>query len=148
MESKFFNWYTQSLGGTFGIISCICAYLNGYMFVYTNSASNYFKSIGFLGIISSYVLLPLCMLTLVFGIIRSYTSDTSDKSIFNIPFFTLNKRLILVTVVFGFIGARFYFIIPAILMTFNLYSSILITKLKDILHKNNENDTNMKESEV
>ena len=39
MESKFFNWYTQSLGGTFGIISCICAYLNGYMFVYTNSAS-------------------------------------------------------------------------------------------------------------
>lgn len=148
MESKFFNWYTQSLGGTFGIISCICAYLNGYMFVYTNSASNYFKSIGFLGIISSYVLLPLCMLTLVFGIIRSYTPDTSDKSIFNIPFFTLNKRLILVTVAFGFIGARFYFIIPAILMTFNLYSSILITKLKDILHKNNENDTNMKESEV
>ncbi|MCC0658915.1 MULTISPECIES: hypothetical protein [unclassified Clostridioides] len=148
MDSKFFNWYTQSLGGTFGIISCICAYLNGYMFVYTNSASSYFESIGFLGIISSYVLLPLCMLTLVFGIIRSYTPDTSDKSIFDIPFFTLNKRLILVTVVFGFIGARFYFIIPAILMTFNLYSSILITKLKDILYKNKENDTNMKESEV
>lgn len=148
MDSKFFNWYTQSLGGTFGIISCICAYLNGYMFVYTNSASSYFESIGFLGIISSYVLLPLCMLTLVFGIIRSYTPDTSDKSIFDIPFFTLNKRLILVTVVFGFIGARFYFTIPAILMTFNLYSSILITKLKDILYKNKENDTNMKESEV
>ncbi|MCC0632922.1 hypothetical protein [Clostridioides sp. ZZV15-6388] len=148
MDSKFFNWYTQSLGGTFGIISCICAYLNGYMFVYTNSASSYFESIGFLGIISSYVLLPLCMLTLVFGIIRSYTPDTSDKSIFDIPFFTLNKRLILVTVVFGFIGARFYFIIPTILMTFNLYSSILITKLKDILYKNKENDTNMKESEV
>ncbi|MCC0643254.1 MULTISPECIES: hypothetical protein [unclassified Clostridioides] len=148
MDSKFFNWYTQSLGGTFGIISCICAYLNGYMFVYTNSASSYFESIGFLGIISSYVLLPLCMITLVFGIIRSYTPDTSDKSIFDIPFFTLNKRLILVTVVFGFIGARFYFIIPAILMTFNLYSSILITKLKDILYKNKENDTNMKESEV
>lgn len=65
MESKFFNWYTQSLGGTFGIISCICAYLNGYMFVYTNSASKYFESIGFLGIISSYTLLPLCMLTLI-----------------------------------------------------------------------------------
>ncbi|MDB0439937.1 hypothetical protein C4R89_10360 [Clostridioides difficile] len=148
MESKFFNWYTQSLGGTFGIISCICAYLNGYMFVYTNSASSYFESIGFLGIISSYILLPLCMITLVFGIIRSYTPDTSDKSIFNIPFFMLNKRLILVTVVFGFIGARFYFIIPAILMTFNLYSSILIAKLKDILYKNKEIDTNMKESEV
>lgn len=94
MESKFFNWYTQSLGGTFGIISCICAYLNGYMFVYTNSASKYFESIGFLGIISSYTLLPLCMLTLIFGVIYSYTPETSDKSIFNIPFFTLNKRLI------------------------------------------------------
>ncbi|UTX69331.1 hypothetical protein CDIF104452_02040 [Clostridioides difficile] len=148
MESKFFNWYTQSLGGTFGIISCICAYLNGYMFVYTNSASKYFESIGFLGIISSYTLLPLCMLTLIFGVIYSYTPETSDKSVFNIPFFTLNKRLILITVVFGFIGARVYFIIPAILITFNLYSNVLIAKLKYILCKNKENDTNLKESEV
>ena len=88
------------------------------------------------------------MLTLIFGVIYSYTPETSDKSIFNIPFFTLNKRLILTTVVFGFIGARVYFIIPAILITFNLYSDILIAKLKCILCKNKENDANLKESEV
>ncbi|HBG0330292.1 TPA: hypothetical protein KPD84_002779, partial [Clostridioides difficile] len=57
-------------------------------------------------------------------------------------------RLILITVVFGFIGARVYFIIPAILITFNLYSNVLIAKLKYILCKNKENDTNLKESEV
>lgn len=36
MRFKFLDWYTQALGATFGILACIYAYLNGYMFVYGN----------------------------------------------------------------------------------------------------------------
>ena len=36
MNLRFVNWYTQALGATLGIIACIYAYLNGFMFVYGN----------------------------------------------------------------------------------------------------------------
>ncbi len=87
------------------------------------------------------------MLTLILELYILILQKHPTK-VFLIYLFTLNKRLILITVVFGFIGARVYFIIPAILITFNLYSNVLIAKLKYILCKNKENDTNLKESEV
>ncbi len=72
MRFKFLDWYTQALGATFGILACIYAYLNGYMFVYGN-IEGYFDFLGFSGVISSYLLLPLCLLSLFISLIRSYT---------------------------------------------------------------------------
>ena len=71
MRFKFLDWYTQALGATFGILACIYAYLNGYMFVYGN-IEGYFDFLGFSGVISSYLLLPLCLLSLFISLIRSY----------------------------------------------------------------------------
>ena len=72
MRFKFLDWYTQALGATFGILACIYAYLNGYMFVYGN-IEGYFDFLGFSGVISSYLILPLCLLSLFISLIRSYT---------------------------------------------------------------------------
>ena len=68
MRFKFLDWYTQALGATFGILACIYAYLNGYMFVYGN-IEGYFDFLGFSGVISSYLLLPLCLLSLFISLI-------------------------------------------------------------------------------
>lgn len=119
MKCSFINWYTQALGATLGIISCIYAYLNGYMFVYTN-INRYFDELGINGVISSYFLLPLCTLTLILGVMRSYLDD---KKFFNISLDGFSKVVSIVTVIIGFLGAKIYFTIPAILILFNIYSS-------------------------
>ncbi|MBO3445551.1 hypothetical protein [Clostridium sp. CCUG 7971] len=118
MNLRFTNWYTQALGATLGIIACVYAYLNGFMFVYGN-IGNYFDFLGFDGIISSYTLTPLCILTLVLAIIKAYKPN---KKIFNIQLENINIFFIVATVIVGFMGAKIYFAIPAILITFNLFS--------------------------
>ena len=105
MRFKFLDWYTQALGATFGILACIYAYLNGYMFVYGN-IEGYFDFLGFSGVISSYLLLPLCLLSLFISLIRSYTIK---KEILNMSFESINIFISILTVVVGFMGAKIYF---------------------------------------
>ena len=121
MRFKFLDWYTQALGATFGILACIYAYLNGYMFVYGN-IEGYFDFLGFSGVISSYLLLPLCLLSLFISLIRSYTIK---KEILNMSFESINIFISILTVVIGLMGARIYFIIPAIFILFNLLEPYL-----------------------
>ncbi len=121
MRFKFLDWYTQALGATLGVIACIYAYLNGYMFVYSNIENN-FDFLGFSGVISSYLLLPLCILTLVFSLIKSYTLK---KEIFNIPFESFNIFISVLTIIIGFMGAKIYFLIPGIFIVFNIISPSL-----------------------
>ncbi|WP_042274035.1 hypothetical protein [Faecalimicrobium dakarense] len=128
MNLRFANWYTQALGATLGIIACIYAYLNGFMFVYGN-IDNYFDFLGFDGIISSYILTPLCILTLVLAIIKAYKPSIK---IFNMQLDNINIFFIVTTVIVGFMGAKIYFTIPALLITFNLFSYKLEDKIFDI----------------
>lgn len=121
MRFKFLDWYTQALGATLGVIACIYAYLNGYMFVYSNIENN-FDFLGFSGVISSYLLLPLCILTLVFSLIKSYTLK---KEIFNIPFESFNIFISVLTIIIGFMGAKIYFLIPGVFIVFNIISPSL-----------------------
>lgn len=129
MRFKFLDWYTQALGATFGILACIYAYLNGYMFVYGN-IEGYFDFLGFSGVISSYLLLPLCLLSLFISLIRSYTIK---KEILNMSFESINIFISILTVVVGFMGAKIYFTIPAAFILFHI--------LKPYLHnyRNSEN---------
>lgn len=129
MRFKFLDWYTQALGATFGILACIYAYLNGYMFVYGN-IEGYFDFLGFSGVISSYLLLPLCLLSLFISLIRSYTIK---KEILNMSFESINIFISILTVVVGFMGAKIYFTIPA--------AFILFHTLEPYLHnyRNSEN---------
>ncbi|WP_296648903.1 hypothetical protein, partial [Romboutsia sp. 13368] len=114
MRIKFLDWYTQALGGTLGILACIYAYLNGYMFVYGN-IGGYFDFLGFSGVTSSYLLFPLCILNLFLGLIRSYTLK---KEILNTSLESFNYFIRIFTVVIGFMGAKIYFTIPAIFILF------------------------------
>ncbi|MGL5311662.1 MAG: hypothetical protein ACRC92_00300 [Peptostreptococcaceae bacterium] len=124
MSSKFLDWYTQALGATLGMIACIYAYLNGFMFVYGNIDRN-FDFLGFEGVLSSYFLYPLCILTLILAFIKSYIQK---KDIFNIPFNSVNVTIVLLTVLFGFMGAKIYFTIPAIFIIFSIVKPYLIYK--------------------
>lgn len=56
MKFKFLDWYTQALGATLGILACIYAYLNGYMFVYGN-IGGYFD---FLGLVELFLVIYYC----------------------------------------------------------------------------------------
>ena len=121
MRFKFLDWYTQALGATFGILTCIYAYLNGYMFVYGN-IEGYFDFLGFSGVISSYLLLPLCLLSLFISLIRSYTIK---KEILNMSFESINIFISILTVVVGFMGAKIYFTIPAAFILFHILEPYL-----------------------
>lgn len=121
MRFKFLDWYTQALGATFGILACIYAYLNGYMFVYGN-IEGYFDFLGFSGVISSYLLLPLCLLSLFISLIRSYTIK---KGILNMSFESINIFISILTVVVGFMGAKIYFTIPAAFILFHILEPYL-----------------------
>lgn len=121
MKFKFLDWYTQALGATFGVFACIYAYLNGYMFVYGN-IGGYFDFLGFSGVISSYLLLPLCLLNLFLSLIKSYTIK---NEILNTSFESFNIFISLLTVVVGFMGAKIYFTIPAIFILFYILKPYL-----------------------
>lgn len=121
MRFKFLDWYTQALGATFGILACIYAYLNGYMFVYGN-IEGYFDFLGFSGVISSYLLLPLCLLSLFISLIRSYTIK---KEILNMSFESINIFISILTVIVGFMGAKIYFTIPAAFILFHILEHYL-----------------------
>ncbi|RDY22958.1 hypothetical protein CHF27_010660 [Romboutsia maritimum] len=130
MKSTFLNWYTQSLGATLGIIASIYAYLNGYMFVYSNISRN-FDNLSFGGVISSYFLLPLCIITLLLGLAKSCIDD---KIIYKISLKSFNKLIIIMTVIVGFLGAHIYFVFPAIFILFEFYED----KIKIDLFNHNE----------
>ena len=121
MRFKFLDWYTHALGATFGILACIYAYLNGYMFVYGN-IEGYFDFLGFSGVISSYLLLPLCLLSLFISLIRSYTIK---KEILNMSFESINIFISILTVIVGFMGAKIYFTIPAAFILFHILEPYL-----------------------
>ena len=121
MRFKFLDWYTQALGATFGILACIYAYLNGYMFVYGN-IEGYFDFLGFSWVIYSYLLLPLCLLSLFISLIRSYTIK---KEILNMSFESINIFISILTVVVGFMGAKIYFTIPAAFILFHILEPYL-----------------------
>lgn len=125
MNLRFTNWYTQALGGTLGIAACLYSYLNGDMIIYSN-INTYFDTLGFGSLLSSYLLLPLCIITLLLAVIRSYASN---KEVFNVPLENINIVIIISTVIIGFMGAKIYFCIPAIFILFNLLTYYKMNKL-------------------
>lgn len=144
MDFKFLDWYTQALGATLGILACIYAYLNGYMFVYGNIGS-YFDFLGFSGVISSYLLLPLCLLTLFLSLIKSYIIK---NKILNTSFESFNIFISILTVIIGFMGAKIYFLIPAAFILFHIVEPSIHNKLlenKEVLLDNSlDNDMSNK----
>lgn len=116
MNLKFVDWYTQALGAACGLVACIYAYLNGFMFVYGN-INNHFDYLGFDGVLGSYFLYPLCIVCLILAVIKYFLQR---KDIVNLYFESLNIFIIVATTIIGFVGAKIYFLIPALLITFNI----------------------------
>ena len=135
MNSYFLNRYTQALGAILGIFACIYAYLNGWMYVYGNINKN-FDALGFGGVISSYFLLPLCLIMLILSIINSHISD---KQILNIPIDELNKNICIISTIIGILGAKAYFLIPSAFTLFSIYKEWFKREEKT-KNKTNENE--------
>lgn len=129
IDRSFLNWYTQSLGGLAGILICTGSYLQGSLIVYGDILSK-IDSVGISGVLASYILIPLCILTTIVGAIESYKSS----ELLN----TISKGLIIITIVIGFVGTKIYFIIPSILILFKFYSKYIIRTKKDDTEKTNE----------
>lgn len=122
MNSKFLDWYTQALGATLGMMACIFAYLNGFMFVYGNIGRN-FNSLSFEEVLASYFLFPLCIITLILALLKSYIQS---KDFFNISFESLNFVAALLTIILGFMGAKVYFTIPALFILYRYIKKYLV----------------------
>ena len=135
MNSRFLEWYSQALGSVLGVLACLFAYVNGYMFVFGNIGDN-FDSLSIGGVISSYLLFPLCLITLFFSIVKSFILE---KHIDNIAIDNLNKIILLSTSIIGIIGTGFYFIIPAFLILFDIYRDFLKER-KDKQNLNLDNE--------
>lgn len=113
---KFYQWYTQAFGGIVGIISCIYCYLRGDLLTYSNLDSN-FDAINFNGIIASYILYPLCILTFIMAICLAIP-NANEKKILNIQLSKINSTILYTTSFVGILGCGIYFIIPALLLLF------------------------------
>lgn len=111
---KFYQWYSQALGGIVGIIACIYCYLNGDLLTYSNLDGN-FDIISFNGILASYTLYPLCFLIFIMAIILS-SPNISQQKIININITKINTAILYLTVLIGILGCGVYFIIPALLL--------------------------------
>ncbi|RDY28334.1 hypothetical protein CHL78_005385 [Romboutsia weinsteinii] len=140
MSSKFLNWYSQALGSAIGLIACIYAYLNGDMFVYNNIGGN-FDSLSFGGMLSSYTLFPLCILTLLLSIMKSYMLG---KMICKISLDRFNMAISIITVIIGLLGTGVNFLIPSLLILL----SPLTTLAKLIVHNFNEKSKDSRNPEL
>lgn len=126
MKANFFSWYAQAIGSIVGIFVCLYAYAKGNMYVYGNIGPN-IDYLSIFGVVSSYLLYPLCIITLFFSFIKIYILN---KELHSSNLLNINKILVFTTTVIGFMGS-FYFIIPATLILFDYYSHIF-TKLREI----------------
>ena len=124
MDSRFLDWYSQAIGSILGVLACLFAYVNGKMFVYGNIGNN-FDSLNVGGVISSYMLFPLCIITLFFSIAKSFMLE---KQMNNVSMDNINKILLLSTSIIGIIGVGIYFIIPALLILFDIYRNLIKSK--------------------
>ena len=145
---KFYQWYSQACGGILGIASCIYCYLKGNLLIYSNLDGN-FDVIGFNGILASYILYPLCLLTFIMAIFLAIPS-MNQKKIINIEVTKINSVLIYLTTIIGILGCGIYFILPALLLLlehlfyiFKYYHSQFNNKQTLKIH-NNEADQELK----
>jgi hypothetical protein len=127
------------MGSVLGIVACVFGYLHGFMFVITNDANEYMEYIGVIGIITSYVLLPLCVLNFILAVLRACFSNPEEKRILGFKFLFINDIFIYLTVLFGFIGSRQYFILPAILLLLNKCSYKLSSEKTQEVEIDSEN---------
>lgn len=135
---KFYIWYTQALGGVLGIAACIYSYLQGDIFTYSNISGNY-DILGFSGVIASYLLYPLCLISFLLAIILAIKSDIINKKIFNILFMEYNNFFTFSTVIIGIIGCKLIFIIPSLLILCKHYIPFIFDKKSVILEKHDGN---------
>lgn len=112
---RFYRWYTQALGSVLGMISCIYCYLRGDLLLYYILSGNY-DSLHFRGIIASYTLYPLCILTFILSICS--ISNTKNKKVLGIDFNKVNTSFKYITIIIGLLGCDIYFIVPTLFLIF------------------------------
>lgn len=111
---KFYQWYSQAIGSIIGIAACIYCYLNGNLITFSNLNGN-FDLISFNGVLASYTLYPLCILTFIMALILAIPS-VLNKKIMTIEITSINSTLVYLTVIIGILGCNIYFLIPALIL--------------------------------
>lgn len=139
---KFYQWYSQALGGVVGIASCIYCYLRGDMLIYSNLNGN-FDIISFNAILASYILYPLCFLTFIMAILIGIP-NMSQKKIISIPITKINNFILYSTIIVGILGCGIYFIPPALLLLIKDF----IYLCKYIKSRNDNKGNKIEESEI
>lgn len=144
---KFNQWYFQACGGILGVASCLYGYLSGDMLLYSNLIGN-FDIINFGGIIASFLLYPLCILTFLLALCLSI-QNANQKRILNIELEKINATVVYTTSVVGILGCTIYFIFPTLLLLSNKIASIFkyfILKYRIKHPKKNKTDKDLDES--
>ncbi|MEG1409858.1 MAG: hypothetical protein RSD36_08445 [Terrisporobacter sp.] len=114
---KYFDWYTQAMGGVLGLIACIYCYLNGDLMMISNINGN-FDMLYFNELIASYTLYPLCIFIFILSIIRFMKSNNSNSKVNKESFIRFNDIMLYFTAIIGILGCKQYFIIAALLIIF------------------------------
>lgn len=124
MDFKFIKWYTQALGSTIGILSCLYSYTKGILITYSNMKVLLFSA-SFITIIFSFLLLPLCMISLFLGITKVCNSA---KTFIKVSAKSINEFIVLFTILIGLLSTSKNFLIPSII----LGVSLLVKESKEI----------------
>lgn len=103
MDYKFLTWCTQVIGSSFGLIACAVSYMFGNLYVFGNpylTSSDISLNVS----ICSYILLPLCIMSLLCSFIKltyAYIPNTMPD--------TVNTFIMVFNTIIGFIGSGKYF---------------------------------------
>jgi Na+/H+-dicarboxylate symporter len=109
MDKKFFRNYLQILGGSFCLLATCFGYASGIMLVGVQKIIENFQYIGITGTLASYTLIPLCIALIISGIVNKEKMSS------------INKIICIATIIVGFMGTHFYFIIPSLIIIYVLY---------------------------
>lgn len=125
MDKNFLRNYLQIVGGSFCLLATCLGYVSGFMLVGIQKIVENFKYIGITGTLASYTLIPLCMAVIILGIV-------DKEKISNV-----NKTVCISTIIVGFMGTHFYFIIPSaiILYVLHLYNKVEEPEYNDNVDK-------------
>lgn len=107
--------YFQCIGAVLGISMSLFYYVTGYMSIYSSIIRD-FNYIGVFRIIPSIFLVPLCLLLCLLSLTTYLYSEKHGLNESYKKLKTFNSKLVVLTLIVGFMGCKFSFILPSIII--------------------------------
>lgn len=122
--------YTQALGSVLGIMVCLYEYVYGDL---TLIGNKFTEDTSYISFFCGYTLYPLCIIVFLISLFIMLLNK--EKSSFN-KLKKTNKYLSHIAVIIGFLGCKYLFIVPAILILYCYYIPVLFED--DLKNKKNK----------